>query len=383
MHFTAPRPRRWILVLCALAALVASASATARAEAAAPAATDWTAVSANTATGTLLGTSVSLSGTHVWSTPTSRLDESWPYFAGHAFSPALPKSDVIQISGAPGYSYTIRFGAPITDPILELGSLGSRIDFPRGTRLTRLSGESAPGRNFTVNTGNCPTGSCVSGTPNNAIGASGNSDSSGTIKLEGSYTSGSTLTFTTTPNYSGPEDGILVQLVTQPTTDPPTCAGADTPITQANLAAAEDTIVCLTNLERRKAGLAPLTVNATLQGTARAHSQDMVQRRYFQHYLSGEPTECQRITAAGYRYGWCGENIASDPSSAVTPNKFMYDPQTGWMTHPPGPDGHQWHRENILNPNFKDIGVGVVVGYYKTGPGSAGATATQDFGSPA
>jgi hypothetical protein len=61
--------------------------------------------------------SVSLSGRRVWDTPTSRVDGSWPYFAGPAFSPALPASDVIQISGATGYSYTIRFGAPVTDPI--------------------------------------------------------------------------------------------------------------------------------------------------------------------------------------------------------------------------------------------------------------------------
>lgn len=194
--------RARILGLCVLAALGAGAGATAQAQAAAniaTAATDWTAVSSNTASGTLLGTSVSLSGSHVWNTPTSRVNESWPYFAGPAFSPALPNSDVIQISGAPGYSYTIRFGGPVSDPILELGSLGSRITFPSGTAVTRLSGESG----FTV------SGTSVSGTPTNTIGASGNSDASGTIKLTGNYT---TITFTTTPLYTGPEDGILVQL---------------------------------------------------------------------------------------------------------------------------------------------------------------------------
>jgi hypothetical protein len=197
------RRRMCTIFLCALAALGAGAGAAAQAQAAepiAPAVTDWTAVSANTASGTLLGTSVSLSGTHVWNTPTSVLDGSWPYFGGPDFSPALPKSDEIQISGAPGYSYTIRFGAPITNPILELGSLGSRINFPSGTHLTRLSGESG----FTV------AGASVSGTPRNTIDADGLNDASGTIRLSGTYT---TISFTTTPNYSGPEDGILVQLV--------------------------------------------------------------------------------------------------------------------------------------------------------------------------
>jgi hypothetical protein len=191
--------------LCALAALAAGTCAAAQAQAApVSVAADWTSVSANTARGTVLGTSVSLSGTHVWNTPTSVLDGSWPYFAGPAFSPTLTKTDEIQISGAPGYSYTIRFAAPTTNPILELGSLASRIDFPTTTRLTRLSGESG----FTV------SGNSVSGTPTNTLGSSSLNDASGTIKLTGTYT---TITFTTTPNYTGPEDGILVALGSAPT----------------------------------------------------------------------------------------------------------------------------------------------------------------------
>ena len=54
-----------------------------------------------------------------------------------------PDTDEIQISGStPAYSYTLQFGAPVTNPVLELGSLGSRLDFPAGTQITRLSGDS-------------------------------------------------------------------------------------------------------------------------------------------------------------------------------------------------------------------------------------------------
>jgi surface antigen len=59
------------------------------------------------------------------------------------------------------------------------------------------------------------SGSQVIGDPSNTIGPSGNSDSSGSIRFSGDYSS---LSFTATPNSSGPADGILVQLVTQPTT---------------------------------------------------------------------------------------------------------------------------------------------------------------------
>jgi hypothetical protein len=130
----------------------------------------------------------------VWDVPTSRVDGSWPYFAGPAFSPALPKSDVLQIGGAPGASYTIRFGATVTDPTLHVASLGSRITFPTDIPVAKVSGESG----FTVN------GSSVSGTPSNTIGSSGNSDASGTIRLTGSYDS---ISFTAVPNYTGPTDG--------------------------------------------------------------------------------------------------------------------------------------------------------------------------------
>jgi uncharacterized protein YkwD len=368
-----------IAAICALAAIAGGAGSAATAHAA-PAAADWTAVSSNTAIGTVPGTSVSLSGTQVWNTPTSRVDGSWPYFAGPAFSPALPKTDVIQISGAPGASYTLRFNTAVKDPILHLGSLGSTIAFtglPAGTPVTRLSSEGG----FTV------SGSSVSGTPGNTILASGNSDASGSIRLTGSYTS---VSFTATPNYSGPADGILVQLVAEaptqgaPPPPPPSCAGADTPITQSTVAIAEDAITCLTNQERKKAGLPPLTVNVKLQGTARAHSQDMVQRRFYAHTNLNGVSECGRMSAAGYAWSWCGENIHSWPAAA-TANTLMYHPQQGWMTHL-GPDGTlatNDHRNNILRPQFKEIGVGVAVGYYQEGPGSAGATATQDFGTPA
>lgn len=65
-------------------------------------------------------------------------------------------------------------------------------------------------------------GSQVIGDASNTIRPSGNSDSSGSIKFTGSYTR---ITFTATPNYIGPEDGILVQVVAQPGPSP-----AKTPI---------------------------------------------------------------------------------------------------------------------------------------------------------
>ena len=177
----------------ALAAVVGSAGA------AGPGFADWTAVSNNTATGTLLGNSISLSGSHVWNPPQSVIDGSWPGFSGPDFSPPLATSDEIQISGFQGFSYTLQFGAPVTDPVLELASLASRLDFPAGTQITRLSGDS----NFSV------SGASVIG----ALappGPDGLSDANGTVQLTGTFQS---ISFSATPTYNaGSEDGILVQV---------------------------------------------------------------------------------------------------------------------------------------------------------------------------
>ena len=118
---------------------------------------DWTDIpSATTATGTLLGASISLSGSHVFPTPISRLDGTWTFFDGPDFTPPLAKTDLIQIGGLPGDSYTLQFGAPVKDPVLEIGSLADKIGFPAGTQITKLSGQDS----FTV-ANNVVTGTLI------------------------------------------------------------------------------------------------------------------------------------------------------------------------------------------------------------------------------
>lgn len=196
------------LALCALSMLAVGAVAAAHAQAAAPATTDWTSVAANRAAGTLLGTTVTLSGGHVWDVPVSRTDGSWPYFSGPDFMPSLPSTDEIQISGgaAPGYDYTLTFSTPVTDPVIEIGSLASKLEFTNTTGVTKLAGDSG----FTTSP------STVTGTPRSTPGPEYVYDASGTIKLAGTYTS---IGFKATKLYpGGGEDGILVQvLVAQPT----------------------------------------------------------------------------------------------------------------------------------------------------------------------
>ena len=131
----------------------------------------------------------------------------------------------------------------------------------------------------------------------------------------------------------------------------------------------------LTNLERSKEGLSPLSYNCYLQSSAQAHSEDMQARNFFAHETPEGTTPEERIKASGYiqTYFDCfcaksytvGENLAKGqeiPSEVIET----------WMNSPE-------HRTNILNPNFSEIGVGITpVG--ENSDNFVGFIWTQNFG---
>ncbi|MDQ6914440.1 MAG: CAP domain-containing protein [Actinomycetota bacterium] len=149
------------------------------------------------------------------------------------------------------------------------------------------------------------------------------------------------------------------------------CAGADEAPDANNLGVVSDASLCLLNGERSARGLGSLTANGLLGRAAVAHSAEMVSSGVFSHESpDGTPFD-QRILAAGYRPlggAWTvGENIAWGSGSLATPRSIV----AAWMASAP-------HRANILEPDFQEIGVGVVQG---TPSGDPGATYTTDFGA--
>ncbi|MER7959482.1 CAP domain-containing protein [Streptomyces sp. NPDC096030] len=106
-----------------------------------------------------------------------------------------------------------------------------------------------------------------------------------------------------------------------------------------------DQVISLVNAERAKAGCGPLSANATLTRAAQGHSDDMAARDYFDHTNPDGDGPGERVTAAGYPWSTYGENIAMGQS---TPEQVM----NSWMNSP-------GHRANILNCDFKEIGIGV------------------------
>ena len=128
----------------------------------------------------------------------------------------------------------------------------------------------------------------------------------------------------------------------------------------------------LHNQIRTENDLPTLCVHPRLQEAARAHSKDMIRRDYFSHNTKGRGSFEKRLVrfgydAKGYDYYRVGENIALGSGPAGEPENRM----NAWMKS----DGH---RHNILNEEYREVGIGTDTGEFK---GFAGVTMyTVDFG---
>lgn len=128
----------------------------------------------------------------------------------------------------------------------------------------------------------------------------------------------------------------------------------------------EENLIFLINSERIKSGLNELIVDFDLSRAAKLKSRDMINRDYFEHFAFGL-TPWQFMLNAGYDYVFGGEDLAMNFASSE-------GVVNAWMNSPT-------HRDNILNPNFKDIGVGVVRGaYVESGQDYVTTMATSMFG---
>ena len=109
----------------------------------------------------------------------------------------------------------------------------------------------------------------------------------------------------------------------------------------------EDEMLKLVNQERTSQGLPLLRMGDGLRQLARHHAQDMFSRGYFSHYTPEGLSPFERMKEAGIIYIYAGENLALAPDVQKAEDGLMDSPG---------------HRENILNPNFNKIGIGVIDG---------------------
>lgn len=108
-------------------------------------------------------------------------------------------------------------------------------------------------------------------------------------------------------------------------------------------------VLRLVNAERSRRGLEPLSSDPVLESIANRRAQEIVQ--LFSHDRpNGQSYDSLYRELGVTGYGYWGENIAmgqSDASAVVT----------AWMNS-------EGHRENILKPEYRKIGIGV---YYVNG----------------
>jgi uncharacterized protein YkwD len=101
------------------------------------------------------------------------------------------------------------------------------------------------------------------------------------------------------------------------------------------------------NQVRAQNGLSPLRQDTLLLQAAREHSADMYQRRYFSHRTPDGKTPYDRLHDLRIHYVTAGENLA-----------FAPDGDQAWDSLMKSPD----HRANILNPDFRCVGIGAYKG---------------------
>lgn len=155
---------------------------------------------------------------------------------------------------------------------------------------------------------------------------------------------------------------------------PPTCANTGLEPNSRNLATVGLATLCLVNQERVWAGRVPLVDDGYLQLAADRHSLDMVVTDYFSHVSPAGESFLSRLLASGFvpprAQFQLGENLAWGTFSLSTPASIV----AAWMHSP-------HHRANILDPSYRQTGLGIVPAVPALESQGPGATYTQEFGT--
>ena len=122
-------------------------------------------------------------------------------------------------------------------------------------------------------------------------------------------------------------------------------------------------VIELVNEERAKIGMPPLSENDTLRQVAEDYACRMIEEDFFAHYTPEGDGPGERAVRGGYVFMKLGENLAAGQTSA---EQVMGE----WMS------SDQGHRENILSPDWREIGMAVRTG------GEHGTYWVQEFGDP-
>jgi len=127
-------------------------------------------------------------------------------------------------------------------------------------------------------------------------------------------------------------------------------------------------VLALTNEVRQQYNLPIVQGDSLLDKAAQEKAQDMLENKYFDHFSPTGISPWYWIDKSGYDYYYAGENLAMN---------FLDSEEVinGWLNSPA-------HKENLLNKDYKDIGIAVLSGDFNN-EGINRILVVQMFGSKA
>lgn len=111
---------------------------------------------------------------------------------------------------------------------------------------------------------------------------------------------------------------------------------------------AVEELLSMTNKKRAENGLPPVQLNSSLSRAASEKAYDMFAKNYWAHNSPEGTTPWVFVKSSGYDYLYAGENLARGFTTSA-------DVVDAWMASP-------GHRENMLSPNYDDVGFAVLPG---------------------
>jgi len=125
------------------------------------------------------------------------------------------------------------------------------------------------------------------------------------------------------------------------------CKNASTPVHRLSKGAVRSTVMCLVNAERRRHARNPLSRSKALQRASQHHANKMAATNCLSHQCPGEGSLASRIRRFGYTRGANSWKFAENTGCGLSAEAMVMN----WMAS-------RYHRINIVDPRFKDIGVG-------------------------
>lgn len=125
------------------------------------------------------------------------------------------------------------------------------------------------------------------------------------------------------------------------------CKNAGTPVHELSGGAVRNALLCVVNEERRRHAREPVAESRALQRASQQHAEKMVATDCLSHQCPGEGSLASRIRRSGYTAGADDWEFAENTGCGLSVEAMVKN----WLAS-------RYHRINILDPRFEDLGVG-------------------------